>query len=585
MKTYIKILLLLSFIIYNPLLAQIKLDLNNKIGLNIPQERIDVLLNSDLFLTGESIYYKVFCFNEKTNRYSTLSKLIYVELVGIDNNIVFKHKLKLENGIAYGDFLLPTDVLTGNYKIIAYTNWSKNENSFEEKDVYIINPYVRNKQIITNIKGVVDTVMIKINDTIKINPRAKQISNIISVTKNVYNKREKVIVNISNKTSAGNYSLSVRKVDSVSILKKENPLKESNKSTFKNDIMYLPELRGEIISGKIEPIKANSIENKVIALSMIGNDYIFKTVKTNSFGQFFFSINEDYSTLSEAIVQVYEPNRLDYKVSIDEKKIHDYDFLFFSDIKLSPNINDWLITESINNQIENAYHEVKKDNVVKLNDLALPFYDSSKVKTYVLDDYTRFKTIKETFIEIINGASFRKSNGMYNFYVSDNVDNVIDTNLNNTINALVLVDGFLIQDYDNILEYKAINIESIDVVMGNYLYGPKIYKGIIAMKTKKGDFKVSSKSSFYKSFEINKIFNKKDYYTANYSKSNNNRIPDFRTQLLWNPNIVIRDNNQDNDMQVEFFTSDDSGRYKIELLGFSNSGKYVKDIIYFSVPK
>ena len=57
----------------------------------IPEERIFVYQNTSVLVSGEKLYYSVFCLNEKNNLPSGLSKIAYVELVGKDNLLVFRH--------------------------------------------------------------------------------------------------------------------------------------------------------------------------------------------------------------------------------------------------------------------------------------------------------------------------------------------------------------------------------------------------------------------------------------------------------------------------------------------------------------
>ncbi len=64
--------------------AQVMLKNDNQLNgfKDIPQETIFIHFNSTLLLTGEYLYYKVYCLNTETNYLSDLSKMAYVELIG-----------------------------------------------------------------------------------------------------------------------------------------------------------------------------------------------------------------------------------------------------------------------------------------------------------------------------------------------------------------------------------------------------------------------------------------------------------------------------------------------------------------------
>ncbi|MBT8303482.1 MAG: hypothetical protein KJP09_03350, partial [Bacteroidia bacterium] len=73
----------------------------------------------------------------------------------------------------------------------------------------------------------------------------------------------------------------------------------------------------------------------------------------------------------------------------------------------------------------------------------------------------------------------------------------------------------------------------------------------------------------------------KDYFYQDYdlqSKSAD-RIPDYRTQLLWEPNISLTGER----LRIRFFTSDVRGTFEVSLEGFDKDGKPVSIKKYFKV--
>jgi len=114
---------------------------------SIHHERVFVHHNTSLLFTGEYLYYKLYCFNESIDNLSKTSKIAYVELIGEHGQIIFKHKIKLDEGLGQGDFFVPTSIPSGNYKLLAYTQWMRNAsgNNFFSSDISIINPYKVNQ--------------------------------------------------------------------------------------------------------------------------------------------------------------------------------------------------------------------------------------------------------------------------------------------------------------------------------------------------------------------------------------------------------------------------------------------------------
>src|SRR5262245_60088760 len=79
------------------------------------REKIAVHVNTDFLVTGETLYYSIYCLEEGSNRFSTLSKLVYVELIGENESPLLQAKIALQDGRGAGDFFLPSTLPSGNY--------------------------------------------------------------------------------------------------------------------------------------------------------------------------------------------------------------------------------------------------------------------------------------------------------------------------------------------------------------------------------------------------------------------------------------------------------------------------------------
>jgi hypothetical protein len=404
----------------------------------IPRETVHLSFNANMFLVGETLYYNFFCLTDN-NTPSSISKIGYVELIGENGEILFKHKLKLEDGLSSGDFFIPSTIQSGQYKLVAYTKWmKKGVDSIFLRDVYIINPFLVPSN---NLES--ESVSIEKNET-KTEPKPESTSSIQIETKsNILKTKSLATIDLNNimgDLNYGNYSLSVRKVSPVQIKKNtvspvENDIKQIN------NFYFLPELRGEIISGVVT-LKSNGslVPNAIVSLSIPGKDFILKNAKTNLSGRFSFSLFENYNS-TDVLIQVLNEEQNDaYKIVLDNPKSYDFSNLSFEKIYLNQNLKDWLVMNSMYNQIENAYFNSKKDSVITRLSPSL-FYAKPDVE-YVLDDYKRFPTIKETFIEIIRAGAIRKHKDKFTFKVFNIIEDQIS--FYSDYDPLVLFDGVLI---------------------------------------------------------------------------------------------------------------------------------------------
>ena len=110
---------------------------------SLPQEKVYLHHTGPVVFTGEYLYYAFYCFNAQNNRASDISFVGYVALVNQQGEYILEQKLRLQNGTSHGDFFVNTQIPSGNYKLLGYTQWMKNnglEQVFKD-DLVIVNPY------------------------------------------------------------------------------------------------------------------------------------------------------------------------------------------------------------------------------------------------------------------------------------------------------------------------------------------------------------------------------------------------------------------------------------------------------------
>jgi hypothetical protein len=108
------------------------------------QEKVFVHTDKGEYMTGEILWFKVYCVDATYNKPMNLSKVIYVDV--LDNAQVpqMQTKVELRNGIGSGSIYIPVILSSGNYKLRAYTNWMKNFSPeyYFEKKITIVNPQI-----------------------------------------------------------------------------------------------------------------------------------------------------------------------------------------------------------------------------------------------------------------------------------------------------------------------------------------------------------------------------------------------------------------------------------------------------------
>jgi hypothetical protein len=575
MKRLNVVLLVLSFML-NSLQAQ----MNNLSLEDIPEENVYLHTNTNFLLAGEYLYYQIYNILPSRKELSSLSKIGYVDLINEVGKPIFQHKLILKAGVASSEFFVPADLPSGNYKLVGYTNWMRNfpKTSFT-KDITILNPYLGDQKTFLSDSAVSNTPYSNKTKEIPNNTDTNTIS--IGMARSSFGKREKVDISLTAKSIrglSGSYSISVRKIEPFPTA--DNPkmrdiiLKPSTSGKIKS-YEHLPETKGTLITGKLtyEPIR--KIANQRIMLSFPGETSVFKIATTDSTGLFRTQLSEKY-TGNEVLIQNLNGADETSNIELDMERHIDYDIDKFYSFHLDQKMEEYIIERSIQNQIENAYFEIKPDSVLQKKNIP-PFYDG-EITTYNLDDYTRFSTLKETFVEILDNVWIGENEkGKASFKVR-----YFKPLQDSGEPPLVFLDGAYIYNHDKLLGLPSKNIEKIKVGRDQYLYGSHSFQGIIDIYTFEGNAYMSYLDSGTVNFSFEPHRIKKYYYKEDYSAnllSAKKRLPDLRNQLLWLPEIITKNNIYN----IHFYTSDVVGKYEVVLEGITNTGIPVTAKQFFTV--
>lgn len=521
-------------------------------------ETVSAQLNASVFVSGETLYYKVNCLGADGKPVS-FSKLAYAELVSSDKKSVFRHKFFLTDGSGRGDFFIPPSLASGSYKFIAYTRWMLGSpaDGYFQADIAIVNPFAPFKPIPgtpanTALKSDVGSISISVPS--QTGTRAKT----------------RLSISVPRSGLNGSYVLSVRKKDALSKLSGE--IRANSKNRFEiNEGFTLPELRGEIITGTVTAKNGQPAANIDVALSIPGKENALKMARTDATGDFIITVEKPYYS-KRAIVQVVGHERSDFSVVLDTDPHPDYSGLEFRRFEITPELEKAVRDRSVASQIENAYYMHRADTLVR-TDTRLPFY-AGLGKEFVLDQYTRFPTFRETIIEVIADTYFTRNNGSYSLHVREH-----QSGSDVEEPALVTIDGIYIADPSELFDYPAKNIEKISVIPGTYYLGPKAFNGVMAIETRDGDYAVKASGSFLSASELLRPLQPKRYFAPDYSASSNARIPDYRVQLAWEPDLVL----DKPESEFSFFTSDVTGIFEAVLEGFDTNGAAVRATAEFTV--
>lgn len=341
-------------------------------------------------------------------------------------------------------------------------------------------------------------------------------------------------------------------------------------------ICLLPDHRGEIVSGQIKNLDSIPLSSLKLAYSIIGNDYQVKVAEVDSSGYFSIIITP-FMEDRVAYITSLDGMNADL-IALDASFLTSYPSLTYPSIDLDSLDIVQIVEKSVRNQIENAYYGVRSDSVPDTQ--AYPEEFGQFEYFYMLDDLNRFPTIKDSFVEYIPTVAVRNRLDQRVFKIAPK--NILTEP---DFTPLVLLDGLPVRP-DEILEFSPYRIESIGVINNRYFFGPMIFDGIVSFRTKRGDLHGFEPSNYARSLDYKGLSPLIEYQFPTYDSSNlaeNNlrsRIPDYRDQLYWAPDVAIQPDQNDN---IQFYTSDTRGTFEISIEGISNTGQMVSIRSYIIV--
>ena len=534
-------------------------------------ERVYVHTDKDCYIAGEDVHLKFYVIN-KNFKPSILSKVGYLEICDTEKPQM-QLKVALEKGHGAGKIRIPKDIPSGIYILSAYTRYMRNEgeNVFFNKQIAIINA---NQQSADNKRFEVLEKYENNHSETFFNTEAKEPSNLLITTdEKEYGNRKKVFLSLNNiPENAADLVISVSRNDTIAHVQKINRhewLKQVA-DTYNLSQQWIPEYEGHIITGRVIPESDNDL--MLANISFVGKDirYIMGQLNHQK-GTVNFYTSEIYGNqqvVTSATSFFYDDlsNRIDLVSPFSESLPE-----ILPVLNIYPNEKQ-LMDRYIGAQILDKTEKESFGNPSH----AKGYYDFELVKTYDLDEYTRFESVAETILEFVNRLQVSRLRGK----------RIISAYLEETKlysqRTLVLLDGIPIYNHEDILQYNPMYIKTINIYDGRYIFGNMNYECIVSFITRDTNlpnFQLNQASQLldYECPQLPPAFELPDYSSE---ANQNSRKPDFRHTLYWNPFVEFTSSQPVN---LSFYTSDLCGEFKVTVEGITTDGKLVYGDAYFNV--
>lgn len=119
-------------------------------GDKIPQEKVYVHMDNTSYFLGDTIWFAAYTRQTNNDHPSTMSGVLYVELLNQDGYLVERKLVRMRNGRGHGNFVIPTDQWGGFYELRAYTRWQLNWGRYQHRHADIAKEWFLNQTLMQN---------------------------------------------------------------------------------------------------------------------------------------------------------------------------------------------------------------------------------------------------------------------------------------------------------------------------------------------------------------------------------------------------------------------------------------------------
>ena len=529
------------------------------------QEKVYLHTDKPYYYAGDQIYLKGYFNYGNPYLRDELSKVLHVEVINKNRDLIIAKKLQIRDGIAVGNFSLPDTLSQEDYFLRAYTNWQKNygPNHYFLKSVSILDPYQR-------------VVEFEASEL----PEANGIT--LKADKDSYGKREKVTLTIKTLTdkqmpTAANISVSVTDQNQIIPIKEsldinQSLMLESIPASLGLDRFSYPVEKSLSVKGFVTDDKGKPISSSVTAFV---NDFQgMVSLESNRDGEF---------TMEE--MEFYGPMKLDFQ-STDKKGNPEGTVKLLDDLKAPITLP------------ADAYFP-KKETV---SNSIYPIVEEQEVPEEIIEEEETEKEEKQAIYGkpnyIVEGDKLMATGNSVDLVnsLAGNVPGMRVTlvgatgqqqirlrgggaSVGGSLEPLVMVNGGIMAQTgattaaDNLRSINVNDIERVEIVTRTVpMLGDQGRNGVIAVYLKEYDPNAVNPmtGAGLNSFMVEGYSTYNPMFVVDYSQENDPNFEDKRQTLYWNPYLVTDDNGT---VTISFYTNDQAGPMTVSVKGLTVNGR------------
>ncbi|MGI4763256.1 MAG: hypothetical protein ACRYF0_21260 [Janthinobacterium lividum] len=327
---------------------------------------------------------------------------------------------------------------------------------------------------------------------------------------------------------------------------------------------YAPELNGPFVQGRVLTDAGQPAPGILTYLASPGHNTRFYTSTSTPSGLVQFEVKDLYGS-HKLILQTDWRRDSTYRLELFAPFSTQYAPGLPPPPLLAPTLVASLGERHVQAQVQRAYFGQHQQYGLPAHDTTA-FY-GAPTEQYRLDDFTRFKVLEEVLREYVLGVAPRQRRDGLHFLVMDTPHHVLFQE-----DPLTLLDGVPLFDFKQLAAFDPLQIKHLAVLTNRYYYGSQSYSGIVSYSTYKnnlGGFRLPPRALLE---TYDGLQGQREFFAPRYDTPQQQQSPlaDLRNLLYWNPDVKLQ---QGHDQQLEFYTSDQPGRYLVVVQGLATDGQ------------
>lgn len=533
----------------------------------IGNERYMLLTNRSIYTAGSTIHFHVVPLEAPyTPDGIKLSRVYYIDLLAMDGTRIASGRFPLGREGLSGSLVLPENLVSRACFLRGYTRWMTNfpEQEYHYTPLLLIDPDQPVPEYVFDFNGSFEQA-------------DRQIISPAHSDRTKYALRDRVTVRlpeIEGTLLGDQITVSVVRSEAYFPSASEIRLHGEPAGKVTATEIVLPESRGLSLSGKAENISEISGGERMIWLSLLGEEGVMLSTMVDSSGNFIFQLPALYGSRELHLM----PEHPDMRLNINQNfsgAAHPAIHTFVTD-SLGEEVIRFMEEESLYGQLEKIYSREELssgstgEEVSQSDFHVYPFYGNADY-SYILDDFIELPSIRDYFRELINMVRIRQRDGITHATILNKNSNPLGER------PLIMVDMIPVS-MDQLLHIHPEQVSRIEIVNRQYLRGDAIFNGILCLYTNKGDYGDIEFSKNGKFFHIN--FYEELPAEIKIPDAVKDDVPDLRTTLYWR---VMNVNELSGEQEFSFDCSDVPGNYSIILRSVRPDGTVLRGISKFLV--